>query len=54
MPDPFFLILGVIAVACVILFPIRLWRQKRRRPGLDDDPGGDPVPLAPPKRRDSD
>jgi hypothetical protein len=53
MPDPFFLILGVIAIACVILFPIRLWRQKSRRYGTDADGGGD-VPLAPPKRRDSD
>ena len=53
MPDPFFLILGVIAIACVALYPIRRWRQKHRRYGTDEDGGAD-VPLAPPPRRDSD
>ncbi|HUH16413.1 MAG TPA: hypothetical protein VMM85_00535 [Methylomirabilota bacterium] len=37
MPDPFFLILGVIAIACIVLFPLRLWRKKRHRYGSDDD-----------------
>ena len=50
MPDPFLLIVGVIAIACVLLFPVRLWMRSRYRPE-DDEPGGDPVPLAPPERR---
>lgn len=50
MPDPFLLIVGFIAIACVILFPLRLWRQKHRRYGNEDE-GGDEVPLAPPERR---
>jgi len=50
MPDPFLLILGFIALACVILYPIRLWRQKHRRYGNEGEGGGD-VPLAPPERR---
>jgi hypothetical protein len=50
MPDPFFLILGLIAVACVVLFPVRVWRQRHHRYG-DEDGGGD-VPLPPPSRRD--
>ena len=49
MPDPFLFILGLIALACVILFPIRLWRQKHRRYGNESE--GDDVPLAPPPRR---
>ena len=53
MPDPFLAIVGVIALACVILFPIRMWRQKTRRYGNENDGEGD-VPLAPPPRRDSD
>ncbi len=51
MPDPFLLILGFIAIACVILYPLRLWRQKHRRYGNEADDGGDEVPLAPPERR---
>ena len=47
--DPFWLILGVIAIACVVLFPLRLWMVARRRRS-DDEDGGDAVPLAPPKR----
>ena len=35
MPDPFLLIVGVIALLCVVLFPIRLWQRRRRR--YDDD-----------------
>jgi hypothetical protein len=38
MPDPFLLIVGVIAIACVILFPIRLWQRRRHRYG---DEGSD-------------
>ena len=53
MPDPFFLILGLIAIACVILFPIRRWRRRHHRYGTDDEGIGD-VRLASPKRRDSD
>ncbi|MBA4170425.1 MAG: hypothetical protein H0X68_08465 [Chloroflexi bacterium] len=49
MPDPFLFILGLIAVACVILFPLRLWRKKHRRYGNESE--GDDVPLAPPPRR---
>jgi hypothetical protein len=48
MPDPFLVIVGVIAIACLALYPIRVWRQRSHR--YDDEPGGDPVPLAPPKR----
>jgi hypothetical protein len=50
MPDPFLVILGFIAIACVILYPLRLWRQKHRRYGNESE-GGDEVPLAPPERR---
>jgi hypothetical protein len=38
MPDPFLLILGFIALLCVVLFPLRMWQRRRRRYG-DDDPG---------------
>lgn len=50
MPDPFWLIVGFIAIACVLLFPLRMWMLSRRR-ATDDEAGGDPVPLAPPERR---
>jgi hypothetical protein len=53
MPDPFLLILGFIAILCIVLFPIRLWRLKHRRYGNEgegDEAGGE-VPLAPPERR---
>ena len=50
MPDPFWLIVGFIAIACVLLFPLRLWMRSRRR-HAEDEAGGDPVPLAPPERR---
>jgi len=50
MPDPFWLIVGFIAIACVLLFPVRLWVRSRRR-HAEDEPGGEPVPLAPPERR---
>jgi len=38
MPDPFLFIVGIIAIACVILFPIRLWQRRRHRYGDDDEP----------------
>ena len=50
MPDPFLLIVGLIAIAAVILYPIRIWRRNRHRYGTDEDGDGD-VPLAPPRRR---
>ena len=40
MPDPFLLILGFVAIACVILFPIRMWRKRNRRYGTDDEDAG--------------
>jgi hypothetical protein len=42
MPDPFLLILGVIAVACVLLYPIRIWRKRHHRYGNDADEQGTP------------
>ncbi|HYI67249.1 MAG TPA: hypothetical protein VEW95_10020 [Candidatus Limnocylindrales bacterium] len=42
MPDPFLFIVGIIAIACVILFPIRLWQRRRRRYGNEEtDDGAD-------------
>lgn len=40
MPDPFLLIVGFIAIACVILFPIRMRRRRRHqyRDESDDEP----------------
>jgi len=49
MPDHLF-ILGLIAVACLVLYPIRIWRKRHRRYG-NEESGGDPVPQAPPERR---
>lgn len=40
-PDPFWLILGAIAVLTVVLFPVRLWRRRRHRYG-DETDGDDP------------
>jgi hypothetical protein len=37
MPDPFLFIVGLIAIACVVLFPIRLWRRHQHRYGESDD-----------------
>jgi hypothetical protein len=51
MPDPFFLVLGLIAILCVILFPIRLWQRHRHRYGTDEATDAGEVPLAPPERR---
>jgi membrane protein YdbS with pleckstrin-like domain len=41
MPDPFFLILALIAIATVVLYPVRRWRRKRHRYGTDDEAGHD-------------
>jgi len=35
-PDPFWLILGCIAIACLALYPIRRWRQRHHDYGNDD------------------
>ncbi len=37
MPDPFLFIVAIIALACVLLFPIRLWRRRRHRYDIDDE-----------------
>ena len=50
MPDPFLLILGFIAILCIVLFPVRLWRRRQRRYGDEGEEAGE-VPLAPPERR---
>jgi hypothetical protein len=47
MPDPFLLILGVIAILCVVLYPLRMWRLKHRRYGNEADAPDD----RPPERR---
>jgi hypothetical protein len=41
MPDPFLLILGLTAIACVALYPIRRWRQRNHRYGADDEDPAD-------------
>ncbi len=33
MPDPFLIIVGFIALLCVMLYPLRRWHQKHRRYG---------------------
>jgi hypothetical protein len=38
MPDPFLFIVAIIATACVILFPVLMWRRHRHRYGNEDDP----------------
>jgi hypothetical protein len=38
MPDPFLFILAVIAVVCVVLYPLRMWRKNHHRYGNDTDP----------------
>jgi len=50
MPDPFLFIVGFIAIAAIVLFPIRQWRKRRHRYGNEGEDGGE-VPLAPPERR---
>jgi len=37
VPDPFLFIVGIIAIACVILFPVRMWRRRRHRYGDPDE-----------------
>lgn len=39
MPDPFLIIVGIIAIATVVLFPIRLWQRRRKRYGSDESGG---------------
>jgi hypothetical protein len=39
VPDPFLFIVAIIAIACVVLFPIRLLRRRRHRYGTDDEEG---------------
>jgi hypothetical protein len=41
MPDPFLVIVAVIALACVVLFPVRIWRKRRHRYGNETDPDED-------------
>ena len=41
MPDPFLVILAVIALACVVLFPVRIWRKRHHRYGNEADPDED-------------
>ncbi|HVS64512.1 MAG TPA: hypothetical protein VMT85_13530 [Thermoanaerobaculia bacterium] len=50
MPDPFLVILGLTAILCVILFPLRMWQRRRRRYGNEDEDGEEVTP-APPERR---
>ena len=38
MPDPFLIIVGVIAIACLILYPLRIWQKHRRRYRSEADP----------------
>ncbi len=44
MPDPFLFIVGLIALATVILFPIRAWQRRRRRYGNEPGDAGDDEP----------
>ena len=37
MPDPFLLIVGTIAIACVLLFPILVWRRRHHRYDDEED-----------------
>ena len=46
--DPFWLIVGVLAIATVLLWPIRAWMASRRNRDTADE--GE-TPLAPPERR---
>ena len=39
MPDPFLVIVAVIAVVCVVLFPLRIWRKNHHRYGNEGDAG---------------
>ncbi len=42
MPDPFLIIVGIIAIATVLLFPIRLWQRRRKRYGSEESGGEEP------------
>ncbi len=42
MPDPFLFIVGIIAIATVLLFPLRLWQRRRKRYGSDESGGESP------------
>ena len=48
MQDPFWLIIGLIAIATIVLWPIRMWIASRYDRGGTDDTE---TPLAPPERR---
>jgi hypothetical protein len=37
MPDPFLFIVGLIAIACVVLFPILMRRRRHHRYGDDEE-----------------
>jgi len=37
LPDPFLFIVGLIAIACVVLFPVRMWLRRHHRYGDDPD-----------------
>jgi hypothetical protein len=37
MPDPFLFIVGLIAIACVVLFPVRAWRRRHHRYSAEDE-----------------
>jgi membrane protein YdbS with pleckstrin-like domain len=39
VPDPFLFIVAIIAIVCVVLFPVRLWRRRRHRYESDDEAG---------------
>ena len=36
MPDPFLIIVGFIALLCVVLYPLRRWHQRHRRYGNEE------------------
>jgi hypothetical protein len=38
VPDPFLFIVAIIAIVCVVLFPVRLWRRRHHRYGINDEP----------------
>lgn len=46
--DPFWFIIGLIAIATVLLFPIRMWILSRYD---RNDDAEQETPLAPPERR---
>ena len=48
MPDPILVVFAVLAIATVLLWPIRAWIASRRNRNRDES--GE-TPLAPPPRR---